>query len=202
MDLFDAPVRYLITPGDARDQNFRDKKEEIVTKLEQAVDAGIELFQLREKRLSGARLYDLAVAARKSAKGSRTKILVNDRFDIAIAAGIDGVQLRGDSIPAKIIRKYSPDGFLIGVSIHDDLPSEMAKLSGADFALLGPVFSTPGKGNGFGLQRLSEILQLMNGFPVLAIGGINETNFDSVLRAGASGYGAIRYLNDVVRINR
>src|SRR5207248_78303 len=79
---------------------------------------GVDLVQLRERDLEAALLYDLVAQAVDDARGSGTRILVNDRLDVAIAAGADGVHLRADSIPAAAARSIAPDGFLVGRSIH------------------------------------------------------------------------------------
>ena len=193
---FRSPVRYLITEGKAAKDNFKQKKREIVNSVRNAADRGIELVQIREKQLSAKLLYELASAAVDAAKGSQTKILINDRFDIAVAAKTDGVHLTGRSIPAAVVRKNTPNNFLIGVSTHSLAETVAAAKDGADFALFGPVFETPGKGDVVGIDKLAAICESVAPFPVIAVGGIDASNYRQILENGAAGFAAIRYLND------
>jgi thiamine-phosphate pyrophosphorylase len=130
---------------------------------------------------------------------SATRLLVNDRADIALAAGADGVQLTARSLDPLVIRDISPRDFLIGVSAHSLEEAQAASASDADFALLGPVFDTPAKrayGPPLGLKRLREAIQSLAPFPLLAIGGITRENIPQVIHAGAQGIAAIRLFQD------
>lgn len=132
-------------------------------------------------------------------KGSATRLLVNDRFDIAKAAGADGVHLTSRSLPANIVRSICGDDFLIGVSTHSLETALDARAAGADFVVFGPVFETPSKqiyGKPQGLDKLREVTTALQGFPVLAIGGINLENVYECFCAGASGMAAINLFND------
>ena len=172
--------------------------------VEAAVDAKVPLFQIREKLLSGRVLYELVRRAIEITHGTGTRLLVNDRSDIARAAGADGVHLTGQSLPADVVRKiYGPE-FLIGVSTHSREEAVPAKMRGADFVVFGPVFATESKrefGEPQGLERLQEITNALRGFPVFAIGGITLDNVAACFAAGASGVAAIRLLNDAERIS-
>ena len=144
-------------------------------------------------------LYELATRAAAITRRSKTRLLVNDRFDIARAAGADGVHLTTRSLPAKLVRSICDDDFLIGVSVHSLKPAQQAQQEGADFVVFGPVFETPSKqiyGEPQGLQRLREVTKSLEGFPVIAIGGINRENADECFRAGARGIAAIRLFNE------
>ncbi len=147
------PIRYLITSGESDDKNFRVKKPEILNIIRRSADANIELVQIREKRLSARYLFELTASAVSAAKGSNTKVLVNDRFDIALATGAAGVHLTGSSMSPLIVRSEVPEKFLIGVSTHSLAEIIAASENGADFVLFGPVFATPGKGEAVGLER-------------------------------------------------
>lgn len=162
--------------------------------MEAVVAAGIPLVQLREKSLSARVLYELTTRAAGIAKGSATRLLVNDRFDIARAAGGDGVHLTSHSLPANVVRSICGNDFLIGVSTHSLDEALNARTQGADFVVFGPVFETPSKqiyGAPQGLEKLREVTNALDGFPVLAIGGINLDNTADCLSAGASGIAGI-----------
>jgi thiamine-phosphate pyrophosphorylase len=162
--------------------------------VEAAVAAEISLVQLREKSLSARVLYELAMRAAATTRGSKTQLLVNDRFDIARAAGADGVQLTTSSLPAKVVRSICGDDFLIGVSTHSVEEALNARSDGAGFIVFGPVFDTESKrafGEPQGLRKLTEVTKALAGFPVIAIGGIDLDNAAGCFRAGASGIAAI-----------
>lgn len=186
---------YLITDGKASSRNFSEKRIQILDLVKAAVEAEISLVQIREKRLSARKVFELASEAAEFAKNSNTKILVNDRADIALAAKADGVQLTENSLSAAIIRAAFPKDFMIGVSTHSIEKTEEAKRDGADFALFGPIFETPGKGGPKGLEELRAVCEKVKPFRVVAIGGIDETNYREVLQI-ADGFAAIRFLND------
>jgi thiamine-phosphate pyrophosphorylase len=191
------PIHYLITAGDATNRNFETTGREICEKVRRAVDAGIELVQVREKNLSGRLLYTLTREAAAMTRLSRTRLLVNDRIDVAVAAGADGVHLTGTSLPVEAVRSVVPDEFLIGVSTHSVADVEAARDGGADFVVYGPVFDTPGKEGPKGLEDLATVCRLFGTFPVIALGGVNAGNFGQVLAAGAAGGAAIRWFNDI-----
>jgi thiamine-phosphate pyrophosphorylase len=168
----------------------------IIDIIRRAVSEGVTLVQLREKQLTARQLFELAVDAAAVTRGTATRLLVNDRFDIAIAAGADGVHLPSDSLPVAVVRdKIGPD-MIIGVSTHSSLGAVAAAKQGADFAVFGPVFDTPGKGQATGIDVLAEVCREVGSFPVVGLGGIDQTNFRSVIDAGAAGFAAIRSLND------
>lgn len=190
------PLIFLITRGEATDANFAAASNEILATVKLAVDEGVSLIQLREKKLSAKLLFELSATAAKLTAGSATKLLVNDRADITLAAGTDGVHLAANSLPANVIRENFSAGFVIGVSTHTLEETATTATSGADFALFGPIFSTLGKTETTGLAVLAGVCKHVNPFPVVAIGGIDESNCEPVIAAGASGIAAIRSLND------
>ena len=203
---FPLPIIYPITPGKTTAETTSEDPQfaDILRLVEAAVDAGVPHFQIREKLLSGRVLYELVTRAVEITRGSNTRLLVNDRSDIARAAGADGVHLTGQSLPADVVREiYGPE-FLIGVSAHSSEEAQAAKARGADFVVFGPVFATESKrefGEPQGLERLQEITNELRGFPVVAIGGITIDNAVTCFDAGASGVAAIRLLNDAERIS-
>lgn len=199
MNNLDQPLIYLITEGKAIPQNFFKKKTQILELIKLAVLAKVSLIQLREKSLPARLVFELALEAVKITKNSQTKILINDRADIAFAANADGVHLTSNSIPVKEIRRNFPNDFVIGVSTHTIKEAVNAKKEGADFVTFSPVFETPSKkkyGAPQGLEKLREVCNALKNFPVIALGGINSMNYKQVLENGASGFAAIRFLND------
>ncbi|HLL75054.1 MAG TPA: thiamine phosphate synthase, partial [Pyrinomonadaceae bacterium] len=154
---------------------------------------------LREKLLRPRVLYELAARSAAAVRGTAARLLVNDRADIARAAGADGVHLATRSLDAATVRRVFGPGFLVGVSAHTFEEARDAREGGADFALFGPVFDTPSKrayGPPVGLERLGEAARALAPFPVLAIGGVTRENFPETLGAGARGVAAIRLLGD------
>jgi thiamine-phosphate pyrophosphorylase len=202
--IFDSvanPLIYLITDGETTADNFAEKKSRILEIITISVENNIPLIQIREKNIPARLVFELVREAAKITRNSRTKILVNDRADIALAAEADGVHLTSHSISAEIIRRNFPKDFIIGVSTHTFETAETSKQNGADFITFSPIFETPGKGQPQGVGKLHEICERLKPFPVIALGGINETNYKSVLENGASGFAAIRFLNNAKNLS-
>jgi thiamine-phosphate diphosphorylase len=132
-------------------------------------------------------LVNLVVAETRAAK---IRVVVNDRTDVALAAGADGVHLRSDGPPVAAVRAITPRGFLVGRSAHDD--EEIDRAAGADYLIFGTVFATPSKPGvkGQGLDALRRAVERFHG-PVLAIGGVNPSNLAEVMSTGAAGYAGI-----------
>ncbi|HKC65899.1 MAG TPA: thiamine phosphate synthase, partial [Pyrinomonadaceae bacterium] len=167
--------------------------------------ARVSLIQLREKNLPARTVYELALRSAEITKGTTTRLLINDRADIATAAHADGVHLTTRSIEASVIRRTFGARFLIGVSTHSLLEAQRARDDGADFAVFGPVFDTASKriyGPPVDLDNLREVAQTLSPFPIIALGGITLENAASVLRAGARGVAAIRLLSDAQNLKR
>ncbi len=192
----DNPLIYLITDGETTADNFAEKKSQILELITIAAENEISLIQIREKKLPARLLFELVRQAVKITHKSRTKVLVNDRADIALAAEAEGVHLTSHSLSAGIIRHNFPKNFVIGVSTHTIIEAETAKQNGADFVIFSPIFKTPNKGEPQGIEKLREVCEKLKPFPVIALGGISKTNYKSVLENGASGFAAIRFLNN------
>jgi len=171
--------------------------------IRRAIAASVDWIQIREKDLSGRRLSELVRDAVGAAGGSSTRILVNDRLDIALGLGAAGVHLGEESVPvAEVIRWRNAEptrrSFLVGASCHSLAAAQQAERDGADYIFFGPVFDTPAKrkfGPPQGLERLSEVCRAAR-VPVLAIGGITLENAPGCLRSGAAGLAAIRLFQD------
>jgi thiamine-phosphate pyrophosphorylase len=156
-----------------------------------AVQSGVDFIQVREKDLDARVLFDLVCAIRDAAAGTRTKVLVNARLDVALAAGVDGVHLPGNGLPAARVRPFVRT---LGCSIHSIEEAVAAERSKADFVIFGPVFETPQK-KPVGLAALKDVVAAIR-VPVLAIGGITGQNTSSVMEAGAAGIAAIRLFQE------
>lgn len=162
-----------------------------------AARAGCHLVQIREKDLSTAELAWLVRRCIDEVKGYGARVLVNDRFDVALAAGAAGVHLRTTSLRVEDVRRavtrLGRTDFIIGVSTHSLDEAERAEAGGADFIVCGPVYETPSKaefGVPLGLAGLRSVCEVVS-IPVIALGGINGQNFHQPLEAGAAGIAGI-----------
>ncbi|MGH9874889.1 MAG: thiamine phosphate synthase [Pyrinomonadaceae bacterium] len=199
------PLIYLITSGETSNRTTPATEDfsSVLQLVQAAVVARIDLVQIREKNLSANVLYQLATRAAGITKGSATKLLINDRSDIAAAAGADGVHLTTSSLPTAVVRRAFGDGFLIGVSSHSLEEARLARGHGADFVVFGPVFETASKkeyGPPAGLARLAEVCSQLAPFPVFALGGVMVDNVAECFRSGARGIAAIRMLQQPHRV--
>ena len=177
----------------------------LLKKIAAATHAGVDWVQLREKDLPGRALSRIARAAVEAA-GPGSRIFINDRLDVALAAGAAGVHLGGESLPVQEVASWpaiklggtAPAGFLIGRSCHSTTEAIAAERDGADYIFFGPVFSTPSKqsyGPAQGTGLLAEVCRAVE-VPVLAIGGLTLDNAAECLAAGAAGIAAIRLFQD------
>jgi thiamine-phosphate pyrophosphorylase len=170
----------------------------LLSHLQAVAGAGVDLVQLREKDLACRELLGLVKSAVELCRGSKTRIVVNDRLDMAIAAGAHGVHLGGQSAPPEAVRRHIDKNFLVGVSCHSMQEALKAEAGGADYILLGPIFDTPSKrpyGPPLGLNKLSEVANHIR-IPLLALGGITVARVRPCLDAGATGIAAIRLFQE------
>lgn len=158
-----------------------------------AIDAGVDVIQLRERDLESGALAALAselLALIPS--GTRLRVVINDRLDVALAVGAAGVHLRSGSMPPSAARSMTPPGFLIGCSVHS--PVEAAAVGrDADYLIAGTVWETGSKPDGhavLGIDGLAAVVRAAH-VPVLAIGGVTAERAAEVAAAGAAGIAAI-----------
>ena len=175
-----------------------------------AAAAGVDWVQIREKDLPARELFTLVREAVALTLGSELpgairprsiKVIVNDRLDVALAAGAAGVQLGHASAPAREVVKWcragnAPPDFLVGVSCHSLEGAQEAENASASYTYFGPIYETPSKipfGKPHGVEELAQVANSVS-IPVIAIGGVNASNAPDCLRAGAAGIAAIRLI--------
>lgn len=158
-----------------------------------ALRAGAPSIQLRGKDQPAREQVDLARALLVETRAAGALLWINDRVDVALASGADGVHLGQDDIPIEAARRIAPPGFLIGISAERPHLAERAEQGGADYVGAGPVYPTGSKadaGAAIGLERIARVAQTVR-IPVVGIGGITEANAADVIRAGAAGIAVI-----------
>lgn len=178
----------------------------LAQRIQIAVRAGVPWVQIREKDLPARILMDLTRTATQAYKDSPThdgsRVLVNDRCDVAWAAGAGGVHAGETSLPVRMLvearRASGLANFLVGASCHSLDGAISAAAEGADYLLFGPVFATPSKA-GFGppqgLEQLAQVCGAVS-VPVIAIGGVTVENAWACREAGACGIAAIRLFQE------
>ena len=196
-----TPIVCYVT--DRKALGAADPVRSLLARIRRAQTAGVDWVQLREQDMPARALLTLASAA---IGGPRTeaRVLVNDRLDVALAAGAAGVHLGGASVPAReavrwLQKSNPPAGFRIGVSCHRREEAREAEDAGASYVYFGPVFDTPSKksyGPPQGIVRLAQVCSAVR-IPVIAIGGVNERNATQCVRAGAAGIAAIRMFQEL-----
>jgi thiamine-phosphate pyrophosphorylase len=194
-----TPRLYLITDRTAT--GGRPLEQVVAEALAGAGPRAPEVaVQLREKDLEGGPLLALARSLRVVTARAGAQLYVNDRVDVALAAGADGVHLGGRSLAPADVRALAPR-LRIGLSTHDRSEVERAAAARVDFVVFGPVFETPSKPGIFtGVDQLGQVAAL--GVPVLALGGIDEKNAYQCILAGASGVACIRSVMSPTKIDK
>ncbi len=173
-----------------------DALDRLVSVVHAAAAAGIDVIQIRERDLSTAELVSLTARCVAAVKGTPARVVVNDRTDVALAAGAHGVHLRGDSIEARRVRELLPAGALVGRSVHTAAEAAaIAREGGVDYLIFGTLFPTPSKHGPYPLTPVAELAAACAAargtVPVLAIGGMTVERAAAAVRAGAAGIAAI-----------
>ncbi len=161
----------------------------------QAVEGGATVVQLRE-RLPTGELYDLAITLRAVLRG-RALLLINDRVDVALAVGADGVHLPEHSLPGKAVRAIVGEGCILGRSVHSVDAAMRAEAEGADFVQIGAVYETKSKPERTpcGVELVRAVAEAVR-VPVIAVGGVTAENIAEVVEAGADGVAVIGAILD------
>lgn len=191
----DFPV-YLVT------DRHQTAGRPLLTVVEQALSAGVRAVQLRERDLGTRPLLALARDMRELTARFGAALLINDRVDLALAVGADGVHLRATSLPVQVVRRLVGPERLIGLSTHSVSDVERAEADGADFVLLGPVYETPSKreyGPPIGLAPIEAATARWR-IPVLGIGGVSAERMAELRRVGASGAAVISAILSAPRV--
>jgi len=174
--------------------------EPLLDAIARNLKAGVTWIQIREKDWSARALFELVEAAGKLPNPHNSKILVNSRVDVALAAGASGVHLPSGSPAPRVWRR---PGFLIGVSCHSVDDVRNAEKDGADYVLFGPVFPPLSKSTGLeprGLEGLALAAAAVT-IPVLALGGVTRKNSATCTSAGAAGVAGISLFQELVKSN-
>jgi thiamine-phosphate pyrophosphorylase len=162
-----------------------------ISDVTQAVSCGVEVVQYRNKSAETREMYEEALRLREICRDAI--FLINDRIDIALAAGADGVHLGQSDMPCLAARKILGSEKIIGVTVHNLAEALEAESLGADYLGVSPIFHTQTKsdaGKPSGISLIEELRERIS-IPLVAIGGINHSNASEVVRAGADGICAI-----------
>jgi thiamine-phosphate pyrophosphorylase len=188
------PIICLVSP--ARDPDAG--RDGWLARVRAAARAGVQLVHVRQPAWDGGPLLALTRATLDAVAGHPTRVIVNDRLDVALAAGAHGVHLRGDSCPALRVRAHAPRGFLIGRSVHSVAEAgDVASEGGLDYLVFGTTFSTSSKpGRAAAGTVALEVAASAVPLPILAIGGITLDRIPEVARSGAAGICAIGLFDD------
>jgi thiamine-phosphate pyrophosphorylase len=162
----------------------------------QAVEGGVSVVQLREKDLPGGDLYRLTIALHSVLRG-RALLIVNERADVALSTGVDGVHLPEDSLPVATVRRLAGDACIIGKSVHSVEGARAAAADGVDYLQVGAVYETASKPGvaAAGVDLVRAVCAAVD-LPVIAVGGITADRVADVVRAGADGVAIIGAIMD------
>lgn len=209
------PILCYVTDQNSLPASENLSAAQLLDRIRDAITAGVNWIQIREKDLPTRALLGLAQSAIQASEAlnpirpdrggesNPTKVIVNDRLDIAVAVAAAGVHLGSKSAPVREAvswcrRGNAPSGFLIGASCHTVGEVCEAENAGVSYVIFGPVFDTPSKlafGPPAGIVQLSAVCAAVR-IPVLAIGGIDGQNAGECIRSGAAGIAAIRMFQD------
>ena len=165
----------------------------VVGAVEAAIEGGVTMVQLREKDSSTRTFYDMALAVQAVTKSYHIPLVINDRLDIALAVGAEGLHIGQSDLPLRAARRLAVDRLFIGVSAGTVAEALIAQEEGADYLGVGPVFPTGSKAdarNPIGLDQLGNIRSAVH-IPVIGIGGIGPRNVEAVMKTGIAGIAVI-----------
>lgn len=173
---------YLVSDRDAL------KGKEFISSLEEAIQGGVSIIQLREKEASSLEFYRLALRVKELTAKYNVPLIINDRLDIALAVEADGLHVGQGDLPARVARRLLGRDKILGVSTATLEEAKLAIAAGADYIGVGALFPTGTKldTRNVSLQQLKEIKDIVT-VPVVGIGGINESNIQSVFETGIDG---------------
>lgn len=173
--------------------NSPTPEDAVKRKIKDAFSAGVDYVQVREKDLSALLLAQLVTDVASFPEKANTRLLVNDRIDVAVTCGADGVHMPSGAMPVGAARELAGETRIVGVSCHNEDEAVEAARTGASYILLAPVFPTPSKPGAkpLGLRLLEKTCSRAS-VPVFALGGVDVENAESCIRAGASGVAGIR----------
>jgi thiamine-phosphate pyrophosphorylase len=174
------------------DAPFEESRGRLLNVIDEAVSAGVDLIQVRERGLETAELAALVRAVVAVARRGGTRVIVNDRLDVALACGADGVHLGSESFPPEDVRRATPDRFLIGRSVHD-VEEARRHAPFVDYVIAGTIFPTaskPSETRWLGVAGLEAVVTAVRA-PVLAIGGVTVDRAAEIAASGAAGIAAI-----------
>jgi len=203
---------YYITDRQQFAGDCHEQEQRLLAKIAECAAAGVEYIQLREKDLEIRALEELAMKAMAAIAGSKSRLLINSRTDVALACGAHGVHLPANDLSASEVRtifaRAGRSEPVIGASTHSASEVASAEAHGASFAVFGPVFEKSGSTNQEGLEQLRQICHRTEAaqppMPVWALGGITLENAYQCATAGAAGIAAIRLFqqNDVETVTK
>ncbi len=159
-----------------------------------AAEAGVDLVHVRERDLDACRLMTVVRGCVARTRGTGTRVVVNDRVDVALATGADGVHLRGDSMATQVVRGLVPRPSIVGRSVRSaDEARRAAEAGGADYLVLGTIFSGPATPSVKSVAGVAELAHAVRAtrVPVLGIGGVAEDTLSALAATGAAGFAAI-----------
>jgi thiamine-phosphate pyrophosphorylase len=165
-----------------------DQRATLVERVMAAVRGGATSIQVRLKDTSAREVVDIT---RKLVTSVSVPVIVNDRADIALAAGAAGVHLGEADLPVSAVRRFAPSGFIIGASLGSE--AELANAKTADYVGIGPIFGTASKGDAgraIGTEGFARLAKL-GGLPAVAVGGISAETAGGLMAAGAAGVAVI-----------
>lgn len=167
------------------------RERDLGQSIELAIQGGVTLVQLREKSVSTREFLELAIRVKEITSRYRIPLIINDRLDIALAVDADGLHVGQDDLPMLKARELFPNK-IIGVSASTLAEALLAQQQGADYLGVGAIFSTSTKTDApeVSLEQL-ELIKKSVTIPVVAIGGINETNLEQVLATGIDGVSVV-----------